>query len=62
VIGILLAVFGGLFSLVLVGVPFLIAGIAILGLVHLWFVVRLVLGVVYLIQDKAYPRPMAWLF
>lgn len=62
VIGVVLCVGGGIFTVVLVGIPFLIAGILILTAVHIWFYVRLAVGVIYLAQDKPYPRPDAWLF
>lgn len=57
-----LAVVGGLFSVILIGIPFLMLGIFILGAVSVWFAVRCVLGLVYLSRDEAYPRPDAWLF
>lgn len=62
VIGIVLTVVGGIFSVVLIGIPFLIAGVLILAAVHIWFYVRLGVGLIYLAQDQAYPRPDAWLF
>lgn len=62
VIGVVLTVGGFIFSFVLVGIPFLIAGVLILMAVHIWFYVRLIVGAVYLAQDQAYPRPDAWLF
>ena len=61
-IGVVLCIGGGIFSVVLIGIPFLIAGILILTAVHIWFYVRLAVGLVYLAQDQAYPRPDAWLF
>lgn len=62
VIGGLLCLFGGIFSLILVGVPFLLLGIFICSVVGVWFAVRCVLGLMYLSRDEAYPRPMNWLF
>lgn len=62
VIGVVLCVGGGILSMVLIGIPFLIAGILILTAVHIWFYVRLAVGLIYLAQDQAYPRPDAWLF
>lgn len=62
VIGVVLCVGGGIFTVVLIGIPFLIAGILILTAVHIWFYVRLAVGVIYLAQDRPYPRPDAWLF
>jgi uncharacterized membrane protein len=62
VLGGALAAVGGLFSFILIGIPFLMLGIFILGAVSVWFAVRCVLGLVYLSRDEAYPRPDAWLF
>ena len=61
VIGIALIVWGGLFSIILVGLPFLGLGWAIVGLVHIWFAVRVILGVIHLARDEPYPRPYSWL-
>lgn len=60
-IGGLLMLFGIPMLVVLVGLPMIIAGGLILGAVGLWFVVRCVLGVYYLVRGEAYPRPRAWL-
>ena len=55
-------VFVGLALLVLlIGIPIMIVGGAILGAISVWFVVRTVLGLVYLLKGEAYPRPRAWL-
>ena len=62
VIGVVLCIGGGIFSVVVVGFKILIAGILILTAVHIWFYVRLAVGLIYLAQDQAYPRPDAWLF
>jgi uncharacterized membrane protein len=62
VIGVVLCIVGGIFSVVLIGIPFLIAGVLILAAVHIWFYVRLAVGLIYLAQDEAHPRPDAWLF
>lgn len=62
VIGAAIAFWGGIFSFVLVGLPFLWLGVSICGLVWVWFLVRSILGVVHLARDEAYPRPQAWLF
>lgn len=61
-IGGALCLFGGIFSLILVGVPFLMLGIFICSVVGIWFAVRCVLGLMYLSRDEAYPRPLNWLF
>ncbi|MDB5437644.1 MAG: hypothetical protein JWM33_71 [Caulobacteraceae bacterium] len=54
--------------LILLGIPFLLvgigflmigAGLAIYSLTVLWTIIRLVLGLIYLSKDQAYPRPSA---
>jgi len=62
VIGGVLTVGGFIFSFVLVGIPFLAAGIVILLAVHIWFYIRCFMGLYYLARDEPYPRPDAWLF
>jgi uncharacterized membrane protein len=62
VIGLVLVIVGGIFSVLLIGIPVLIAGGLILAGVHIWFYVRVAVGLIYLAQDEAYPRPDAWLF
>ncbi len=46
-------------SIVLVGIPLLMLGGAILGLVYLWILLRLVVGSIHLLQGEAHPRPLA---
>lgn len=60
-IGALLLAFGIPLSLLLIGIPMMIAGGAIIGAVSLWFVVRCVMGITYLVRGEAYPRPLSWL-
>jgi uncharacterized membrane protein len=60
-IGLALVFWGAIFSLILIGLPFLWLGWAIFGLIHTWFAVRAIVGVVYLARDEAYPRPRTWL-
>jgi uncharacterized membrane protein len=62
VIGVVLFVVGLIFSVLLIGIPMLIAGCLILAAVHIWFYVRIAVGLIYLAQDEPYPRPDAWLF
>lgn len=62
VIGGLLLAVGIPLSIVLVGIPAVLLGGAILALVGVWFAVRCVLGVIYLACGEAYPRPRNWLF
>lgn len=61
VIGGLLLLFGIPLSLLLIGIPMMIAGGLILGAITIWFVVRCVMGIYYLVRGEAYPRPLAWL-
>lgn len=61
VIGCLLVLFGIPLSLVLIGIPAVMLGAFIMGAVGIWFVIRCVLGVIYLARGEAYPRPMNWL-
>ena len=62
VIGVLLIVVGAPLSLLLIGLPLLLLGKAIVGLIEIWFIARVVIGAVYLARNEAYPRPNAWLF
>lgn len=48
-------------SLVLVGIPIVGLGVTVLSLVGVWFAVRCVLGLYYLYENQAYPRPDSWL-
>ncbi|MDP1631174.1 MAG: hypothetical protein Q8L66_07115 [Caulobacter sp.] len=59
---IVLIVVGGILSIVLIGIPAFIAGWVLLGAIHIWFYVRCLVGLLYLVRDEAYPRPQAWLF
>lgn len=61
IIGIALTAWGAVFSFVLVGLPFLWLGVAICSLTHVWFAVRVILGVIFLARDEPYPRPYSWL-
>jgi uncharacterized membrane protein len=47
-------------SLVLIGVPLLVLGKAIIGLTEAWFIARAVMGAIYLARNEAYPRPYSW--
>ena len=57
--GIAMCVVGGILSIVLVGIPILLLGIAVLGLGKLWFIIRCVIGIAKAAQKEAYPRPEA---
>lgn len=61
IIGGLLLAFGIPLTLLLIGIPMMIAGGLIMGAVSLWFVARCVMGIYYLVRGEAYPRPRAWL-
>lgn len=58
-VGVALCVVGGILSLILIGIPVLLAGVALLGLGKLWFIVRCILGIAKAAQKEAYPRPEA---
>jgi len=58
-VGGLVALVGLIFSIVLIGLPFLWLGCMIMGAVGVWFMVRAIVGVIYLARDEAYPRPYA---
>ena len=60
-IGGLLLLIGAPLSLILVGLPIFALGWLIIGLVHAWFALRAIIGVIYLARDEPYPRPYAWL-
>ena len=51
---------GAPLSLILIGLPLFGLGLLILGLVHIWFALRAIVGVIYLARDEPYPRPNSW--
>jgi uncharacterized membrane protein len=59
-IGALLLAIGAPLSLILVGLPIFALGWIIIGLVHVWFAMRAIVGVIYLARDEPYPRPYSW--
>ena len=59
-IGGLLILVGAPLSLILVGLPIFGLGWLILGLIHLWFAMRAIVGVIHLARDEPYPRPYSW--
>jgi uncharacterized membrane protein len=61
IVGGLLILFGGVLSLVLIGLPFLFLGIAIVSLITIWYAIRTIVGVTYLARGEAYPRPYGWM-
>lgn len=56
-----LVVVGGVFSIVLIGLPFLALGILIWCVIGVWFAVRCIVGLVYLSRGEGHPRPDTWL-
>jgi len=58
-IGVVACVIGGILSVVLIGIPILLAGILMLACGKLWYVVRCILGIVHAARHDAYPRPDA---
>jgi len=48
-------------SILLVGIPAVILGAAMLCSLSLFFALRCVVGLIYLAQNKPYPRPQTWL-
>lgn len=61
-IGVLLFALGVPLSFILVGLPLVFLGWAIFALGGVWFVIRMVLGLMYLARGEPYPRPRTWLF
>lgn len=59
-LGVLIAI-SALLSVLLIGIPFLMLFLALWGAVGIWFAVRCIVGLVYLSQGDAYPRPDSWL-
>ena len=57
--GIVIAL-GGMLMIILIGFPIMAVGMGLLGLTWLWFLIRTVVGAIYLAQDQAYPRPRNW--
>ncbi len=48
-------------SILLVGIPAVILGAAMLCSLTLFFALRCAVGLIYLAQNKPYPRPQTWL-
>jgi uncharacterized membrane protein len=61
ILGGLLILVGAPLSIVLVGLPIMLVGWAMLGIVYFWLLLRLVIGAVYLLRGEAHPRPRAWI-
>ena len=58
--GAVVAAIGGLLSIILVGIPILIAGVAICGAVWLWAMIRCIVGAVRLAEGQPIARPYAY--
>jgi len=56
-----LFLFGIPLSVILIGIPLLVAGGLIVAMTHIWFAVRCILGLIHVSRGEAYPRPRAWL-
>jgi uncharacterized membrane protein len=56
-----LVLFGGILSIILVGIPILMLGLFIWAVIGIWFTVRCIVGLLHLSQGEAYPRPLTWL-
>ena len=61
VIGLAMIGVGIPLSILLVGIPAVVLGAAILCGLGLFFGLRSVVGLIYLAQSKPYPRPQTWL-
>jgi uncharacterized membrane protein len=52
---------GMVLSIVLIGIPIVMAAVFLAGAWWVWFFIRCVLGAVYLFQGQPHPRPNTWL-
>jgi len=57
----LLIAVGSVLSIILVGIPILLAGILVASGLWVWFCLRTIVGAVYLYRREPYPRPEAWI-
>lgn len=60
-IGLALFLVGLALAVLLIGIPMLIVGGAVMAAIGVFFAVRCILGLAYLLKGEAYPRPLAWL-
>lgn len=60
-IGGLMMMVGAPLSLILIGIPLVLLGYAVLCLIYVWVLARCVAGGIYLSQGAVYPRPRTWL-
>jgi len=61
IIGLAMIGIGIPLSILLVGIPAVVFGAAILFGLSLFFALRCLVGLIYLAQNKPYPRPQTWL-
>ena len=59
-LGVLIGI-SAVLSVVLIGIPFLMLFLFLWGAVGVWFAIRCAVGLIYLSQGEAYPRPQTWL-
>ena len=59
VLGCLVLVVGVPLSFILIGIPLVVIGGAVMSAAGIYFFVRALVGVIYLARDEAYPRPYA---
>jgi uncharacterized membrane protein len=60
-VGVMLIFWGGIFSIILVGLPFFALGWVICGSVWVWTLLRCVIGVIAVARDEPIQNPDAWL-
>ncbi|KQZ06292.1 hypothetical protein ASD21_01275 [Caulobacter sp. Root1455] len=60
-IGAAMFFFGLILAVLLIGIPMLMVGGAIMGAIGVFFAARCIMGLVYLLKGEAYPRPTTWL-
>ena len=61
VIGLAMIGVGIPLSILLVGIPAVVLGAGILFSLSLFFALRCLVGLIYLAQNRPYPRPQTWL-
>ncbi|HEY8574292.1 hypothetical protein [Phenylobacterium sp.] len=61
ILGCMVLVVGIPLSFILIGIPLLVIGSAVMTVAAIYFFVRTLVGVIYLARDEAYPRPYALL-
>jgi uncharacterized membrane protein len=54
-------VVGLVLSIVLIGIPILMGAVFMFAAICVWYLIRCVVGAVYLAQNQAHPRPETWL-